>query len=468
MTGLWKESKWRCRSIRPIQNSDQLVLIYLYQPIVGSTAIGLYTTLAFQLPLHRAGVSELYPHSYLMKLLSVSLESLLDARDRLEGVGLLNTFECHDPEHGKFLEYELVPPLTPAKFFTSEVLHITLYNLLGRERYMAIKQFFLSPEQVPSYREKNLTRSFQEVFQSISPYDLARAAELEQETKWVYEIDQRSEKGKTPLIKEEDFSMIRMRLEPLVSPANWTKELERELSEICYLYQLDAWDLLKALQNPYVTRNGTIDVERLRSYVRSEYRLRFGGLPKLAKRNSLHLVKPPTKPLDSDSTPLSEEEKHFQQLKSMSPLELLSHYHGGAQIPESDLDLVEKLVRDYQLPPEVVNVLLDYVLIKYDRRLPRKLVEKIAGHWRRLGIKTVEEAREQCKKENWNETKAKKQYRSKLPKAVAQQLEAENEQQTETLSEEELAELRARIQAKIKLMDEKLSARMLAERKNLP
>ena len=107
------------------------------------------------------------------------------------------------------------------------------------------------------------------------------------------------------------------------------------------------------------------------------------------------------------AAPLSEEEKHFKQLAQISPLELLSYYHKGTRIPDSDVELVEGLVRQYGLPPEVINVLLEYVLLKYDYKLPRNLVEKIAGHWKRLGIETIQDALKQARKEIW-ETKTEK------------------------------------------------------------
>ena len=100
-------------------------------------------------------------------------------------------------------------------------------------------------------------------------------------------------------------------------------------------------------------------------------------------------------PTDPDK-PLSEEEKHIRQLAQISPMQLLAFYQKGGRIPASDVEIVESLIRHYGLPPGVVNVLLEYVLLKYDYKLPRNLVEKIAGHWKRLGISTVEEAVEQA------------------------------------------------------------------------
>lgn len=482
MAMFWKDTGWCCRSQRPIHSADLLGLVHLYQPIVGTTAIAVYMTLIYQLPLHRAGVSDMHRHSTLLKLCSLSFDQMLEARYLLEGVGLLNTYEKKDPIKGTYYEYELIPPLTPAKFFQSDVLSMTLFHLLGKERYMVIRQFFLDSAIVEppttGTQITNVTKTFQDVFGSLSPMELAKAAALEKEAGLtVGNVDESMHEGQLPRWNDEDdFAMVRMRLNSMVDEDVWTEELMSQLREIRFLYQLDDWDLLKALQNPYVTRHGRIDVDRLRSYVKSEYRLRFGGPPIISRRTSASRAQETSQPVTPAKSPakemLTEEEKHFQQLAQISPLELLSHYQGGARIPDSDVELVESLIRHYGLPHEVINVLLEYVLLKYDYKLPRNLVEKIAGHWKRLGIQTVQEALEQARKENWElkrkrteKKSANKPYKSnpardeKLPRAVQKQMQTKTEPfqpERKPANNEDLVEKQARIQAKLKLMTERL------------
>ncbi len=54
----------------------------------------------------------------------------------------------------------------------------------------------------------------------------------------------------------------------------------------------------------------------------------------------------------------------------------------------------------HKLPPGVVNVLIDFVMLKTDMKFTKGYVEKIAGHWARKQIKTVKEAMELAKKEH--------------------------------------------------------------------
>lgn len=469
-----KELVWRCRSIRPVHHVDLLGLIHLYQPMIGTSGVALYLTLHYQLPLHKQGISDLQQHSLLLRLCSLSFQQMLDARYLLEGVGLLNCYEKNDPFLGEHYEYELIPPLTPRRFFQSDVLSVSLFNILGKEKFLDLKSQFEECEEPCSETGKvtNITKSFQDVFGSLSPDQLEKTAEIAQEIGCLTEnINEELSQGKYPEYKSEhDFSLIKLRLSSLVAEEVWTEELIKQLREVSFLYQLDEWDLLKALQNPYVTSNNTIDIDRLRSFVKNEYRLRYGRAPVISRLQQMETAVSEDKiPKTSGKTSaLTEEEKHIQQLSGISPLELLSHYQGGAKVPDSDMELVNALIYQYRLPSGVINVLLEYVLLKYDYRLPRNLVEKIAGHWKRLGIATAEAAMVQARKEDWDLKKKKTSpgtYRknvkiesSPLPKAVAKQLEMKKKAQQQSAPQEytrdELAKKKAQIEAKIKMLYE--------------
>jgi replication initiation and membrane attachment protein len=448
---IWKECTprdgWWCRTLRPIHAADVSSLLHLYQPIVGTAAIGLYLTLAYQVPLHRPGASEVHSHLYLMNLLSLPLQDLLEARYRLEGVGLVNTYRSDKGER-RLYEYEIIPPLCPERFFQSDVLSIALYNRLGKERYLTIRRKLFEGDGTyrTDARGKNVTKSFQRVFGSFSPAEISAAASVEK--MWNPGVEPISREGKPPSFfsDEDDLAMIRMRLESVLDPDAWTEEVEMQLREIRFLYQLSDWDLLRALQNPYVTYNGRINLERLRNFVCNEYRIRFGGLPVVVNRNAspkeAHRDSPLPGGEGKEAVPSKEEDhlkRHLKELATISPLELLSHFQNGMRIPDADVELVERLIREYGLPYGVINVLLEYVMYTHDYKLPRPLVEKIAGHWKRRGVETVEQAYELARKElNW-EWKRQKQQRKQtkdrssrkgsdteqLPRALVKQMEAE-------------------------------------------
>ncbi|WP_170105114.1 replication initiation and membrane attachment family protein [Desmospora activa] len=489
----WNEctphDRWIGRSFRPIQPADMIALIQLYQPVVGPKAISLYNTLAYQLPLHQAGTTSAQTHLDLMKGLQWPMGELLSARFRLEGVGLWNTYRSEESER-RLYTYELVPPLSPLRFFQSDVLSITLFNRVGKERFRRLYQQLVRSSSAEEENGHELTKTFQQVFGSLSPTEIASASEMEETIGWSgTESDTLLDEGKPPAFEreEEDLAMVKARLEPYLAAGAWTEEVEGQIREIRFLYQLDDWDLIKALQNPYVTQNGHIHVNRFRSFVRSQYRMRHGRHPVVVERQQLdrstvsplsvqkQAIPSPEVP-DQAKGEQSDEEKHFRVLAEISPVELLTAFQKGKQVPRADLELVEDLTQQYELPYGVVNVLLEYVLYSHDFKLPRPLVEKIAGHWARKNIRTVEEAREMARKEwNWEWKKRKNQSgtrrnqstrsnpqrrerEDRLPKSVAEALEQEGG--TSPTPSQINPETEARLREKLNQMHQNLSRRI--------
>ena len=68
------------------------------------------------------------------------------------------------------------------------------------------------------------------------------------------------------------------------------------------------------------------------------------------------------------------------------------------------------------MAPGVVNVLIDYVLNISDGRLPKQLVEKIAGEWQRKEINTTEKAMVQVK--TMLKAKQKREIEKTMPAAA--------------------------------------------------
>ena len=72
----------------------------------------------------------------------------------------------------------------------------------------------------------------------------------------------------------------------------------------------------------------------------------------------------------------------------------------GVKPTNRDIKIIEMLIIDLEMPPAVVNVLLDYVLRKNNNRLSTSYIETIAGQWKRAGLKNASEAMEFAEKEN--------------------------------------------------------------------
>jgi replication initiation and membrane attachment protein len=75
--------------------------------------------------------------------------------------------------------------------------------------------------------------------------------------------------------------------------------------------------------------------------------------------------------------------------------------------------MIEEVMFNQKLSPGVVNVLIYYVMLRSDMKLSKSYVEKIAGHWARKKVQTVQDAmnlakNEQKEYQNWTEAKQNK------------------------------------------------------------
>lgn len=157
-----------------LHNYDRKVLTMLYQPLIGSRAFSLYMTLWGELEQDRVFGKENTHHS-LMVTMQMQLPEIYGERVKLEAIGLLNVYIKKEKDIRMFI-YELQPPLSPKQFFDDIVLSIFLYNRLSRTKYNQVKQYFLEEEfDFASY--ENVTRSFNDIFDSFNPGQFEYAQE---------------------------------------------------------------------------------------------------------------------------------------------------------------------------------------------------------------------------------------------------------------------------------------------------
>jgi replication initiation and membrane attachment protein len=80
---------------------------------------------------------------------------------------------------------------------------------------------------------------------------------------------------------------------------------------------------------------------------------------------------------------------------SMAPSQFLASKQNGIPASPADKKLIDKLVNQYKLPLDVINVLIEYVLRETNQQFPAAYVEKIAATWARLNVDSREKAFEQ-------------------------------------------------------------------------
>jgi replication initiation and membrane attachment protein len=144
-----------------------------------------------------------------------------------------------------------------------------------------------------------------------------------------------------------------------------------------------------------VSLDDEIDEELLRKAARDWYQIeRQADMPSLVNRVQ------PIRERTQKEEPKTKEQELIRHLETISPRERLMQLSGGAEPSSGDLKVVEGVMINQKLNPGVVNVLIEYVMLKTDMKFTKGYVEKLAGHWARLKVSTVVEAMELAKNEH--------------------------------------------------------------------
>lgn len=385
---------------------DRKVLTFLYQPLIGSTCFSLYMTLWAELEENRLW-SESSTHHLLMNLLGMNLKDIYEARLKLEGIGLLKTLVKTEDGERSFI-YELHPPLNPEQFFLDGMLNIYLYRKIGKNHFSRLKRFF-SDEPKPVEKEfLDVTKSFQDVFESATPGRLQYLQDIsgEIETNANQQFIGRHESNTVQIDPNTfDFDLLTAGLnESLVPKKSLTPKIREVISNLAFLYTIDPIQMKNIILGA-INEVSEIDIEELRKAARDWYQyVNLDQLPNLIER---------TQPITNQvqlAEPKTQEEKLVRYLETTSPLNVLKDLSGGGEPSKSDIQIIEEVMFKQKLLPGVINVMIQFVMLKTDMKLTKGYIEKIAGHWARKQIKTVKDAMELAKNEHrtylgWSEGK---------------------------------------------------------------
>ena len=361
-----------------IENHAKDVLVSLYQPIIGVLATNLYLTLTNDLGEDKIE-SEYFSHQHLMGLMSTNLDGIVEARKKLEAVGLLKTFYREDTINNYI--YVLYAPLSPNEFLNHPILNVILYNNLGKMEYDNLVEKYRS-KRIVTKDYNDITTSFDKVFTSVNGYSFSNLDIIEEKTRKI-EID-----------GNIDINLIISGIpNRMTSDKCFNKEIVDLIINLAYIYKIDNLNMQGLVRNA-INERGMIDKEELKNSCRNFYQFENNGkLPTVIYNRQPEYLK---EPIGNNSNIA----KVIYTFENVSPYEFLKNSYNNAEPTGRDKKIIESLMIDQKLSPGVVNVLIDYVLKINNKKLNKEFVEAIAGHWKRMGVETVKQAMEVCRKEH--------------------------------------------------------------------
>ncbi len=363
-----------------MNDNDRKILTMLYQPIIGSISINLYFSLWGDLDKTEIMSIE-FTHHHLMSNMQLRLDEIVDARMKLEAVGLIKTY-FKKGDINNYI-YELYSPLSASFFFTHPFLSVLLYNYLGKKDYDNVLEYFKIPK-IDVNKFEDITTHFSDIF-NTKPSDTNDILknELKQKTKKDLQID-----------IDIDFNLIKSSIPKGVLNKKAIDEDEKTLiKQLSFLYQIDTLHMINIIRGCF-NEKGFIDKIKLRTACRNYYQFEHDNkLPGLIYRNQPDHLK--TQNIDS-----SKRSKIIYIFETLSPYDFLRAKYNGGTPTKRDIKLIESLIVEQKLNPGVVNVLIDYIIKINGNNLNKNFVETIAGQWKRLNITKVEEAMRQAEKEH--------------------------------------------------------------------
>lgn len=396
---------------------DKKIIISLYEPIIGPIAVSLYLTLWADLDKLEI-MSKDFTHHHLMTILKTKLIDIENARKSLEAVGLLKSYIKRNDNINEYL-YELYSPLSASEFLNHPVLSVLLLNNIGENEYnIILNNYKRHTFSKGDYEE--ITSSMNETFKSVNES--------------VYEENIRSVKKLGVNIESSiDFELLESTLpKGLVTSKTFNKKTRDLINQLAFIYNIDSIKMSEIIRL-VIDEYGIINKDKLRISTRKNYEYNNNGsLPTIVYRTQPEYLKSP-------SGDLSNRGKMIHVFENTKPYDFLKSKNRGIKPTSRDLKLLEHLAVDFDLPPGVINVLVDYALLVNNGKLNSAYLETIAGDWSRRNVKTAEDAMSIAEKGHKKNVKVVKEITKKDVVNVPAWMDKDNK--SEKMSEEELAEL---------------------------
>jgi len=397
---VWNEltpkDRYLVRVIRPLSFAEIGFVTQLYLPIIGVESYALYQFLSHEVSPVSGAAAE-GTHRSLMLATSLSLDKLLDARERLEAIGLLEVIRRENQERDYYYEYVVKPPLAPGEFFADYVLSVMLLNKIEHFRFQQLRQLYADVRTGQLEQEytiaENITKDFYEVFQSLQPseLDVQRGSEREQ---FLSRMESQFPPAELKSGFEAQFrhalsvSSLRLCLPDNADPQKvLTGNSLAFLYQLCHFYQLDSWGLGQELRDWTLYKpDRSLDGEVLRKRLIQRY-----TEDRLFRDSSASSPTAEQMDWEPGRLPPVGSEAFIRACRSLSPLTLLEKVVGG-RISKVFLERAEALVFSDGLPSEVANALLLHTLASSQMELPKAYLETIRDSWKAKRISTVDEA----------------------------------------------------------------------------
>ena len=376
---------------RPLTTEGKDALIYLYQPIIESDALALYLTLASDVQAQSFSGEESMTtvHLDILNAMNAGMPRFIKAKQNLEGIGLLKSYEKADAQNGSSYLYWLQEPVHPAAFFQDELYAYLLLERVGERKFDQLVKLY-QPKQC------SLT-DYQEVTQSFSAAYGLNTARFASHEETLQAVSDSFQETNANLVLDEnqldwDFLLYEAQRR-YIRAANFTPSFRQKLVLYHSLYGYDVLELLDLMADNVSLTTGEVDQKKLELAIMKKSRQTF---TKTSKREDPQAESQLRRFNTLKQNGFSENDVLLiQESENNAPIAFLKAIKAekNSFMTDSEQWLIKSLVERSPLPNSVINVLVHYVLVvQNNAALSGNYVNNIAAQWSELKIGTAEDA----------------------------------------------------------------------------
>ena len=361
-----------------LSRDDCQILYSLYLPLIGYKGLFIYSFLANEYLISNKDGKI----SYLLNKSDMTVSDFLLNKKSLESIGLIQTLEKDDN-----YVFILKSCLNPGDFFNDPVLKGLFVNKVGENEAIKVMKMY-EIDDIDFSKYTDISAGVKDSF-SID-FD-AKDVSLNNDAKLVT-VNRN--------VIKDNFDDIKL-VEIVTSKSNITSKdltIEEigEIHRLGTLYGLDEKIMSNILIDGFTSSSPDgckIDLDFCNMRCKKEIS-KFKVFTRKYDSSFVH-----------SSTPFAEKINYYG---STSPRDFLKDKQGGAEPIKSDLDIVQYLSENMGLNNGIINVILEYTLLKCDNKTNRVFIEKIASTIKRKKFKDSIQVYDYLfPKENSNKTVAK-------------------------------------------------------------
>lgn len=347
-----------------ISDFDHDTLTMLYQPIVGSHAISLYLTLYADYK-KKSDIASLED---LLLEMGIDITILSEAKNKLEGIGLIRTYYKKDKGQS-FLKFVLYAPKTPKEFFDDILFKGLLISRIGEKKVQQyLRRYKTKKLDLDGYNE--ISASFNDVFKSSLDEDVYSSTLniVGGYGRKVIDVSKGFDNAKF-LSSLENFNIL---------PKAIKKSDMKKISELALLYGVN-----EDIMGDYVSQAyRPNEKEKIDYDMVKDLCVKDKSYQVLRKNGSNNIAYSSTSKMG----------KKVEMMQTYSALDYLKIKQNNGAVSPSDVKLITELNESYGLNSSVINVLIDYCLERNNNQLSRTYVTKIAASINREGITSTLDA----------------------------------------------------------------------------